>query len=104
MKTKLDSKINTHVLAHRHGGSGWIFIQDLGDNYVRVIGEGVKTLGRQAFLAYKPMLSVDTIQNKDTKLMEEKPIPKDLMPAVNTLREKLASGTLVVSESWIRPA
>jgi hypothetical protein len=96
-KPEVMNKLFTHQMEHRYGGNGFGVVQTLPDNYCRVTDLGPKNIGKQFFLAYMPMLSVEQRQvmdafKKPTGIWIDHEISPELLEVLTPIREALKSG------------
>lgn len=94
--TVTKSDLLTKDLTHRYGGNGWMMIEDIDAEYCRITMAGPISLGGfQAFLAWKPCLSVSR-QRKDFKdpasPIVDVEISPDTFDQVQKLRAELKAG------------
>ena len=89
-------KLFTHQMQHRHGGNGWGVVQTLPDNFCRITDLAPNVIGKQFFLAYIPMLSVEQkIVARDPEgnaIYADHEIPYELITILTPIREALKSG------------
>lgn len=92
-------------LQHKTGGDGWAFIQELGDDMGRVIGFSKTSLGGQAFLVWKKLLTVAPPKPSDPRNPDSEKVPSVLPDGIlqdlKELRSGLASGKLEVRNTRI---
>lgn len=86
-------------MKHRHGGNGWIIVQELGDDCVKVVNCGINDIGDQVFMAWEKCLEEETVTKGKITLVV--PIPARAQPAVDALREALKSGTKRIVDTRI---
>lgn len=81
------AELECYDLTHEKGGNGLAFLEELGDEYCRVIKFGRSSIDTQAFVAWKPCLTLTTIDGGPQKL------PEAVLELLEPLREALRNGT-----------
>lgn len=104
MKPKLSKQdLINFQLTHRHGGNGWVMIEDIDKEYCRVIDCFACPETARGFLAWKPTLSIEmTVATKD-KPSIPRPIPEERRAAIDDWRAKIISGKVVYNDTTKLP-
>lgn len=101
------SELSNHQLVHEHGGNGFVMVQDVDAEYCRLAfaGPKSKTVGRQAFLAWKKKLSIEEgyIDPKQPALGRIKlKIADELKPDLEQVRAGITNGSIRIVETHMR--
>lgn len=98
-------ELTEYELDHRHGGMGWVMVQDIDSEFCRIAATGgsvTKRVGRQAFLAAKSLLTVslkrEDPKEKDSPMVACR-IPEDILPDLAEVRRGIKSGKIVIKDS-----
>ena len=90
------NKLFTHQMQHRHGGNGFAVTEVVDKDYVRITDLGPNIIGKQHFLVYLPMLSVEQRYKgkglADTPIREDHELSPELLEILTPIREALKSG------------
>lgn len=93
-----DKELEQFELHHDHAGNGWIMVENIDEEFCRVVSAGRGQLSPQAYLAWKPKLKIQMQQDKVTP----QPIRDDVKPAVMALRAEIKAGEKEVVGTWIK--
>lgn len=86
-------EMETMTLEHRHGGNGWVMIEDVDSEYARVVAAGAGLhLGHIVYLAAKDRLSLG---------YKSEAISSELRPEVDKLRKGIRAGQLQVQKNRV---
>jgi len=90
---------------HDHAGNGWAIVQNLGDNFWRVVAIGRESLDTRVVpMAWGKKLtrSLYPISDKPNAPLEPRKLTGKLLDQARELREQLATGKMHVFEQHLR--
>lgn len=93
-----NEELEQFEMRHAHGGTGWIMVENIDEEFCHVVSAGRGQISPRAFLAWKPKLKVHVQEDKVTP----QPIRDDVKPAVLELRKEIKAGRKKVVETYIR--
>ncbi len=85
-------------LTHQHGGNGYAVVQDLGDDFYKVVSITEDGISKHAYLAARRLLRRSDYGEGDRPLMGK------TLDAVKELREDLQAGRKIIREQRILAA
>lgn len=93
-----DQELEQFEMRHDHAGNGLIMVENIDEEFCRMVSAGRGTFDPQAFLAWKPKLRVGLQEDRLTP----QPIRDDVKPAILELREDIKAGRKRIVNTWIR--
>lgn len=104
--------LNKFVLTHSggKGGNGWVIVEECqkpNTDMVRVAMVGKDGIGKQAFLAWRNLLSIEMV--KKDPMLDKSPliphtIPTSVMDQLSDLRQAIRDGTKKIISTHIQAA
>lgn len=91
-------------MIHSYGGNGWAVVAAYPDEWVHAVYIGKAQVGHQFFLCWNKLLKLEKLRENQGTVDEPKwvttdknvPIHHTLLPKIEDIRAKLASGEYVV--------